>query len=320
MDIFIAGGSGAVGRQLVPMLVREGHHVVAMTRSADRATKLAAMGATPVIGDVFDRRWLENQMQQARPDIVIHQLTAFGSTGADPLAETIRIRTEGTQNLVDAARKSDARRFISQSISFIAKPVPSGLTDESMPLYLDAPPAIRPLAESIAELERLTLRESGMEGIVLRYGWFYGPGTNFDLMDSIPAAIRRGRMPIVGAGDGNYSFVHVSDAAAATMRALTLGESGIYNIVDDVPVRLGEWLPVAAQLLGAPPPGHMAEALAREKLGDMLVYVFNEQSGASNRKAKQALGWKPSIPSWRTGFEALYAPAPGECVQEHKNA
>jgi 2-alkyl-3-oxoalkanoate reductase len=293
LNIFIAGGSGAIGRQLVPLLIREGHRVVAMTRSSGGAARLEAMGATPVIGDVFDAERLEEMVVRARPEIVVHQLTAFGATEADPLSETIRIRTEGTRKLVAAAKKANARRFIAQSISFICKPVAGGLTDEDSPLYLDASPAIRPLAQAVSELERQTLNDSGMEGVVLRYGWFYGPGPNYDPADAMPGAIRKGRLPIVGTGAGTYSFIHVQDAAAATVQALTRGESGIYNIVDDAPARLCDWLPVVAKLLGARSPGFMDEALARKKLGDMLVYVFNEQSGASNRKAKQALAPDP---------------------------
>lgn len=306
MNIFLAGGSGAIGRQLVPMLVQAGHEVVAMTRSPQGAARLEEMGAAPVIGDVFDQERLDELVELAEPDVVIHQLTAFGATDADPLAETIRIRREGTRNLVAAARKSTARRFLAQSISFICKPVGDGLTDEQTPLYLDAPPAIRPLAEAVSELERQTIDQSGMDGLVLRYGWFYGPGTNYDPSDTIPRAIKKGRMPIVGTGSGTYSFVHVRDAAVATMHALTRGETGIYNIVDDAPARLNEWVPFVARLLDAPPPAPMDEAVAREKLGDMMVYIFNEQSGASNRKARQALGWEPGVPSWQTGFTSLY--------------
>lgn len=309
MNIFIAGGSGAIGRQLVPMLVQQGHRVVAMTRTPAGAARLEAMGAMPVIGDVFDVDRLADLARQATPELVIHQLTAFGATGADPLAETIRVRTEGTRYLVAAARQAGARRLITQSISFICKPVASGLTDESTPLYLDAPDAIRPLAQAVAEMEQRTLEAPDLEGVVLRYGWFYGPGTNFDPADAIPRAIRKGRMPIVGTGNGCYSFIHVHDAAAATMKALTAAPPGIYNIVDDEPARLREWLPVAAQLLGAPPPSTMDVALARHKLGDMRVYIFDEQSAASNLKAKSALAWQPGIPSWRTGFRDLYAPA-----------
>ncbi len=308
MNIFIAGGSGAIGRQLVPMLVQAGHHVVAMTRSQEGAGLLGTMGALPVVGNVFDREGLVRMVEQAEPDIVIHQLTAFGAKDADPLAETIRVRTEGTRNLIAAAEKTAARRFITQSISFICTPVESGLTDENTPLYLSAPQAIQPLAQAVAEMENRTLHCSGMEGIVLRYGWFYGPGTNYDPADAIPRAIKKGRMPMVGAGDGTYSFVHVHDAALATMKALTQGEPGIYNIVDDAPAKLSEWLPFVANLLDAPVPAHMDEALAREKLGDMLVYIFNEQSGASNLKAKKALSWAPAVSSWRAGFQSLYTP------------
>lgn len=307
MNVFIAGGSGAIGRQLVPMLVQAGHRVLAMTRTEQGAVALQAMGATPVVADVFDAARLADVVQSAEPEIVIHQLTAFGTPAGDPLQETIRVRTQGTRNLVEAARKSSARRFITQSISFICTPIGGGLTDEDTPLYLSAPPAIRPLAQSIAELEEQTLGHEGLHGVVLRYGWFYGPGTSYDSDGVIPRAIRRGRMAIVGAGDGTYSFVHVHDAAVATMKALLHAQPGIYNIVDDAPVRLQHWLPVAARLLGAPAPTHMDEALARQKLGDMMVYVYNEQSGASNQKAKTALRWQPAIASWQTGFEALYS-------------
>ncbi|OGI64333.1 MAG: hypothetical protein A2W18_07645 [Candidatus Muproteobacteria bacterium RBG_16_60_9] len=309
MNIFIAGGTGAIGRLLVPMLVGEGHKVVGMSRSADRASRLERMGAIPVIGDVFDKARLAELVAQAEPDVVIHQLTAFGAKDADPLAETIRVRTEGTRNLVAAARTAGAQRFIAQSISFICSPVGDGPTDENTPLYLDAPPAIRPLAEAVAALERQTLEANSMAGIVLRYGWFYGPGTNYDPEDSIPRAIRKGRMPIVGTGAGTYSFINLRDAAAATMKALSHDAPGIYNIVDDSPAPLSEWLPVAARLLNAPAPSYMDESLAREKLGDMLVYIMNEQRGASNAKAKRELNWEPLVPSWRAGFEALYASA-----------
>lgn len=306
MNVFIAGGTGAIGRFLVPMLVEEGHKVVGMTRSADGASRLERMGAQAVIGDVFDKGRLAELVAQAEPEVVIHQLTAFGATDGDPLAETIRVRTEGTRNLVQAARAAEAHHFIAQSISFICSPAGEGLTDETTPLYLDAPPAIRPLAEAIAVLERETLEASGMTGIVLRYGWFYGPGTNYDADGTIPRAIRKGRMPIVGTGAGTYSFISLRDAVVATMKALSHDVPGIFNIVDDEPARLREWLPFAVKLLNAPTPSHMDESLAREKLGDMLVYIMNEQRGASNARAKRELNWKPLIPSWRAGFETLY--------------
>jgi nucleoside-diphosphate-sugar epimerase len=309
VNIFIAGGTGAIGRLLVPMLVEAGHKVVGLTRAAERASQLEQMGAKAVVGDVYDQARLARLVAEAEAEVVIHQLTAFGAQQGDPLAETIRVRIDGTRNLVAAARAAGARRFIAQSISFVCSPAGEGLTNEATPLYLDAPPALRPLVESVASLERQTLEANGMKGIVLRYGWFYGPGTNYDPADVIPTAIRKGTMPLVGEGAGTYSFIGLRDAALATMKALQYEGTGIFNIVDDAPARLSEWLPFAAGLLKAPAPGHMEERLAREKLGDRMVYIFNEQRGASNGKAKRELGWAPEVPSWRTGFEALYAAA-----------
>jgi nucleoside-diphosphate-sugar epimerase len=176
-------------------------------------------------------------------------------------------------------------------------------------LYLEASDAIRPVVESVAELERQTLHTDGLDGVVLRYGWFYGPATNYDPAGSIPRGIRKGRSPIVGEGAGTYSFIHVDDAARATLRALTRARPGIYNIVDDEPARLGDWLPFVAKLLDAPPPTRMDESAARRSLGDLLVFFLNEQRGASNAKAKRDLAWEPRLRSWREGFEALYAPS-----------
>ena len=186
-------------------------------------------------------------MQRADPDVVIHQLTAFGDPAGDPLQGRCACAPKARATSSQPARQSGARRFIAQSISFICTPLTSGLTDEDTPLHLDAPPAIRALAQAVAELEDQTLQRSGLHGVVLRYGWFYGPGTNYDPADAIPRAIRKGRMAIVGGGNGTYSFVHVHDAAVATMKALQHAPPGIYNIVDDAPVTLKQWLPVAAQ-------------------------------------------------------------------------
>ena len=307
MNIFIAGGTGAIGRVLVPLLVNAGHKVVALARSPDRASQLEQMGAVPVVGDVYDEVGLSRLVAESEAEVVIHQLTAFGTKDGDPYAETIRVRIEGTRNLVFAARAARVRRFIAQSISFMCSPVGSGLTDEEPPLHLDAPAGVRPLAEAIASLERQTLDANGMSGTVIRYGWFYGPGTSYDPEGSIPTAIRKGTMPIIGAGAGTYSFINLRDAAAATVKILAQEASGIFNIVDDSPAKLSEWLPFAAKLLDAPAPGHMDEALARQKLGDMRVYYMNEQRGASNAKAKREFNWQPTFPSWRTGFEALYS-------------
>jgi nucleoside-diphosphate-sugar epimerase len=247
MNIFIAGGTGAIGRFLVPLLVNAKHKVVALTRSADHTSQLEQMGAVPVVGDVYDEVRLARLVAESEAKVVIHQLTAFGTKDGDPYAETIRVRIEGTRSLIAAARAARARRFIAQSISFMCSPFGHGLTDEETPLYLDAPPAVRALAQAIASLERQTLGATGMSGTVLRYGWFYGPGTSYDPEGTIPTAIRKGAMPIVGAGAGTYSFINLRDAAAATVKVLAQESNGIYNIVDDSPVRLSEWLPIAAK-------------------------------------------------------------------------
>jgi 2-alkyl-3-oxoalkanoate reductase len=307
MKVFIAGGTGAIGRLLVPLLVNAGHQVVALTRSADRSAQLKQAGAVPVVGDVYDEARLARLVAESEAEVVIHQLTAFGTTTGDPYAETIRVRIEGTRSLISAARAARARRFVAQSISFMCSPRGSGLTDEETPLYLDSPPAVRALAEAIASLERQTLEASGMSGTVLRYGWFFGPGTSYDPEGTIPTAIRNGTYPIVGAGAGAYSYIDLRDAAAATIKALAHEARGIYNIVNDAPVRLSEWLPFTAKLLGASAPGRMDEALARQKLGDMRVYYMNEQRGASNAKARRELDWRPAYPSWRAMFEERYS-------------
>jgi nucleoside-diphosphate-sugar epimerase len=285
------------------MLVTEGHHVIALTRSEGLTSQLSNMGAVPVVGDVYDEVRLAQLVADCEPDVVVHQLTAFGTTDGDPYAETIRVRIEGTRNLIAAARAAHVPRFLAQSISFMCSPFGSGLTDEETPLYLDASPPVRDLAEAVASLERQTLDARGM---VLRYGWFYGPGTSYDPEGSIPLAIRAGTMPIVGDGAGTYSFINLHDAADATLKALNHEGSGIYNIVDDAPVRLSEWLPVAANLLDAPAPSRLDSASAREQFGAMRLYYMNEQRGASNAKAKRELGWQPAFASWRTGFEALF--------------
>jgi nucleoside-diphosphate-sugar epimerase len=261
----------------------------------------------PVVGDVYDEGRLARLVAESEAEVVIHQLTAFGTKVGDPYAETIRVRIEGTRCLIAAARAARARRFIAQSISFMCSPFGSALTDEDTPLYFDAPAAVRALAQAIASLERQTLDAHGMTGTVLRYGWFYGPGTSWDPGGFIPRAIRAGTYPIVGSGAGTYSFIDLRDAAALTAKILAHEARGVYNIVDDSPVRLSEWLPFAANLLGAPAPGREDEVSARKRIGDMRVYYMNEQRGASNAKAKRAFNWQPEFPSWRAGFEALYS-------------
>jgi nucleoside-diphosphate-sugar epimerase len=306
MNVFIAGGSGVIGRHLVPLLVHAGHRVTALTRSEAGAARLQASGAQVARGDVFERSALEACVAQARPDVVMHQLTAFGATDGDPQQATIRVRTEGTRNIVAAARKAGARRFIAQSIAFVSAPDGTGLADESTPLHRDAPPSMRPLVDSIATLEGETLSADGVAGTVLRYGWFYGEGTNHHPDGATARSIRKGRAPLVGEGAGVYSFIGLPDAAAATLCALESGARGVFHVVDDTPVALREWLPFVAARLGAPTPPMIDVTAARERYGDTLVYFMHEQRGASNARAKRELGWTPQQPSWRAAFEALY--------------
>ena len=305
MKIFIAGATGAIGRSLVPMLVKEGHKVVAMTRDPEKVSGLEAMGTEPALVDVFDVARLNDVAKGAAPEVIIHQLTSFGATARDPFAETNRLRIEGTRNLVAAARAAGAQRFIAQSISFLCTPGGNGLTDESTPLYLDAPEPVKSVVAAVAELERQTLSADEIVGIVLRYGHFYGPGTYYAPGGYVAESVRNGQMPIIGSGAGTYSFIHIDDAAAATVHALTHGAPGIYNIVDDAPAPVSEWLPMYTELLSAPTPERISETAALEAVGPLPVYLMTEQRGASNTKAKRELGWRPSQGSWRDGFKAL---------------
>ena len=320
MRIFIAGGSGVIGRSLVPMLLAAGHQVTALTRDPGRAAALQAQGAQAVLGDVFDAPGLSGLLCAARPDVVVHQLTAFGvktnAPGTDPLAETIRIREQGTRHLVAAMQAAQATRLVTQSISFVCSPNPAGLdaqglTHENTPLYLEGGLAFRPLVDAVAEMERLTLSTPGIAGLVLRYGWFYGEGTHYDPRSGpVARGLQKGRMPLVanaqGAGRGVYSHIAVVDAARATLLALQRQATGIYNIVDDQPVTHQVWMNHLADLLKAPPPAVMPESAARAAMGDMLAYFMTRQPGASNAKAKRELGWQPQLASWRDGFAQLY--------------
>lgn len=323
MRVFIAGGSGVIGRSLVPLLVAAGYRVTALTRSAERAAALQEQGARAVVGDVFDAPGLTALMCAAQPEVVVHQLTAFGAKthapGTDPLLETIRIREQGTRHLVAAMQAARANCLVTQSISFVCSPRATrlnaqGLTHETTPFYLQGGLAFRPLLDAVAEMERLTLSTPGVAGLVLRYGWFYGEGTNYDpRTGSIPRGLQKGRSPLVagdtGTGQGIYSHIAVADAARATLLAIQRHATGIYNIVDDEPVTHQVWMNHLAGLLGAPPPGVMPEVPARAALGEMLTYFMTRQPGASNAKAKRELGWQPQLPSWRDGFAQLYAGA-----------
>jgi len=256
MKVFIAGATGVIGRPLTAQLIAANHEVVAMTRSDQRAVNLRDEGATPAVCDVFDRDQLRRCVEDARPDIVIHQLTALPKR-IDPrkiktqLAETNRLRIEGTKNLLDAALAAGAQRFIAQSIAFAYDAAGEGLKTEDNPLYKNPPKSFEEVIGAVRGLEETTLSNADLPGVVLRYGFFYGPGTVYASDASAAEDVRRKRFPVVGNGAGVFSFIHVEDAAEATVAALQHGDPGIYNIVDDEPAVVADWLPVYAESVGA---------------------------------------------------------------------
>jgi len=311
MKVFLAGATGVIGRPLTAQLIAAKHEVVAMTRSDQRAADLQNQGATSVVCDVFDRDNLRRCVEEAQPDAVMHQLTALPKR-IDPrriktqLAETNRLRTEGTRNLFDAALAAGAKRFIAQSIAFAYAPGGDGLKTEDDPLYVSPPSSYADIIGAVHSLEEITLSSANLPGVVLRYGFFYGPGSVYALDGSAADDVRRKCFPIVGNGTGVFSFIHVEDAAAATMAALEHGEPGIYNIVDDEPAPVADWLPVYAASVGARPPSRVPRWIARLLVGPYAIYLMCDQRGAANGKAKQVLDWAPQYATWRDGFITLH--------------
>ncbi len=307
MRIFVAGATGVIGRPLIPMLVAAGHEVTGMTRSTARATTLRAAGAEPAIADALDAEAVERAIVTARPEAVIHQLTSIPSrinprTQARDFELNDRLRTEGTRILVDAAQRAGASKILAQSIAFVYEPGPPGTVHgEQDPLVREPPASFRRSAAAVQSLERTVLDGSG---IVLRYGYFYGPGSAISREGSIGADVRRRRLPIVGAGGGVWSFIQIEDAARATLAALAAGGPAVYNIVDDDPAPAAEWIPALAQALGAPPPRRVPTWLARLAAGSYGVGVMTVGQGASNALAKRELGWTPQHASWREGFRS----------------
>jgi len=307
VKVFVAGANGAIGRPLVPRLVAAGHEVTGTTRSERSAEAIQAAGATPAIVDALDADTLREAVERAAPEVVVHELTAlperFNPRKRDLYDATNRIRREGTRNLLDAARAAGARRFVCQSVAFAYAPAAAPeVMDEQAPLYLEAPPPFAEGTRVIAEMERAVL-DADLAGLVLRYGWFYGPGTYYGEGGSMAADVRKRRFPVVGSGSGLFSFVHTDDAANATLAAVERGAPGVYNVVDDEPATLRDWVPAYAEAIGAPPPRRVPVWLARLVAGKM-VDSMSVQPGASNAKAKRELGWEPRWRSWREGFRA----------------
>jgi nucleoside-diphosphate-sugar epimerase len=310
MRVFVAGASGAIGRPLLPQLVAAGHEVTGTTRREERAEEIRAAGATAVVCDVLDRAALEAAVKEAAPEGVVNELTSLPED-FDPrkidYGPTNRVREEGGGNLMAAARAAGARRFITQSIAFIYAPEGDWVKDEEARPFEDAPPPLDQAERAMLAHERQVLGTEGIEGVVLRYGQFYGPGTYYTPgSGSIAKQVEKRMLPVIGPGTGMGSFIHVEDAAAATVAALDRGAPGIYNVTDDEPAPVREWIPVYAEALGAKRPRRVPTWLARLVGGQMAVQFGVHTRGASNAKAKHDLGWQPRYASWRQGFkEAL---------------
>lgn len=308
MKIFVAGATGAIGRRLIPVLVQAGHSVVGMTRSPDKTSVLRAAGAEPVVADALDADAVMTAVRKAAPEVVVHQLTAISALLdfrkiEQQFAQTNRLRTEGTDHLLAVAVAAGARRFVAQSFAGWPYARTGGtIKTEDDPLDTKPPAALRRTLEAIRHLESTVTGAPGIEGIVLRYGGFYGPGNAIGEGSALLDQIRQRRVPIVGEGTGVWSFVHIDDAARATLAAIERGQRGIYNIVDDDPAPVSAWLTALASALGAKPPHHIPEWLARFLIGEQGVMFMTQARGASNAKAKRELGWQPTWASWRDGF------------------
>ncbi|HVL22447.1 MAG TPA: NAD(P)-dependent oxidoreductase [Thermomicrobiales bacterium] len=315
MRVFVAGASGAVGTRLVPQLLDRGHEVIGTATSPLRADRVRALGAEPVVLDLLDARAVRRAVLAARPDAIIHEATALGGAGFSrsidrTFALTNRLRREGTDALLAAAAEAGVTRFVAQSFAPLRYAREGGpVKTEEDPLD---PTPVASMRDTSAAMRYLDEAVTGSGGIALRYGGLYG-----DPSDALLAPIRKGQFPIVADGDGYQSFVHFEDAAAATVLALDHDGPAIFNIVDDEPAPVREWLPLLAEILGAKPPRRVPRWVARLFAGEGAVMMGTEARGASNAKAKRELGWTPRYPSWRQGFVAAYGsvtPAEGRAA------
>ena len=308
MRVFVAGATGAIGRQLVPRLVEAGHEVHGMTRRESKQTMLHQLGAVPVVADALDPDQVAEAVGNAQPEVIVHQLTALAGLGMRNLkrgtALTNRLRTEGTDHLLSAGQAVGVRRFVAQS-NFASYARTGGpVKSEEDPLDPAPPGRLRDGLAALRHLEQAVLDARWTEGIVLRYGGFYGPGTNMSPGGELSEMIRKRRFPLVGDGGGVWSFIHIADAAEATVAAVTHGARGVYNVVDDDPAPVAEWLPALAQALGAKKPIRVPRFIVRLVAGQAGVVMLTDARGASNAKAKRELAWRPAYPSWRQGFTA----------------
>ena len=309
MRVFVAGGTGVLGRPLVVALVRRDHQVSATSQRSANLPIVAALGARPVLMDGLDAAAVRHAMVEAQPEVIVNLMTALSGPSADYgkwLNVTNRLRSEGTKTLMSAADEAGTRRVVAQSASFMTEPG-SGPTDESSPPYLDGPGAIGSHVRANIAAEELVLGAPEIEGVVLRYGFLYGHGTSIGPGGDIATAVLAGELPIVGDGAGRYPLLHVSDAVSAAVRAVEYGGPGVYNVMDDEPAAQAEWVPYLAGILDAPLPRRISPEEAAKKLGEQAVYYGNQLPPAVNAKAKADLGWTLEYPSWREGFRQVFA-------------
>jgi nucleoside-diphosphate-sugar epimerase len=306
MRIFVAGATGAIGKQLVPRLVDRGHDVVGTTTSPQKADALRELRAEPVVLDLLDAEAVGRAVSEAAPDVVVHEATALAAMGGslrnfdESFAQTNRLRTEGTENLLAAAKAVEVGKFVAQSYAGWPYAREGGaVKDEDDALD---PDPVGNARETIGAIRYLEESVVAANGIVLRYGGFYGPGTSLAEGGEMLEPLRKRLFPVVGNGAGMASFIHVEDAARATLLAIERAKPGIYNIVDDEPAPTSEWLPYLADVVGAKPPRHVPLWLGKLMAGEQLATMMTEGRGASNAKAKRELGWMLLYPSWREGF------------------
>jgi nucleoside-diphosphate-sugar epimerase len=308
MRIFLAGGTGALGKRLIPLLKRDGHDVVATTTSRDKFDQLRAMGAEPAVLDALNRDAVVKAVVAARPEVVVHQLTALAAARNTrnidrELAMTNRLRTEATAYLIEGARTAGARRLIAQSFIAFSNIREGGrIKTEADPLDPDPPKKMRRTLAAIRQLEAAVTSAHDLSGVVLRYGAFYGPGTSIAEDGHIVQLIRQRKFPIFGNGAGVWSFIHIDDAANATRLAISHAPEGIYNIVDDDPAEASLWLPEMARAIAAPSPYRLPHWLGRLAIGEPGMSLMTRIRGSSNAKAKRLLHWAPVYSSWRDGF------------------
>ncbi|MGH2498504.1 MAG: NAD-dependent epimerase/dehydratase family protein [Candidatus Limnocylindria bacterium] len=309
MRVFVAGATGAIGKQLVPRLVAAGHEVHGMTRSESKQAMLSELGAVPAVADALDPDQVAEAVGRARPDVIVHQLTAIGEVNMRhfdrDFALTNRLRTEGTDYLLSAGQAVGVRRFVAQSAvyGFYAR-TGGAVKSEEDPLDPSPPREIREALAAVRDMEEAVLGAQWTEAIVLRYGAFYGRGTSLAPGGQQFELVRKRKFPLVGNGAGVWSFVHIADAAEATVAAVDHGRPGIYNVVDDDPATVAEWLPALAQTVGAKKPMRVPRFVGRLFAGEAGAVFMTEIRGASNAKAKRELAWRPAHPSWRQGFAA----------------